>query len=80
MSNVIGIAGLHPGLGRFGCGTAAAGRVGAGARVGCGEALVMAGVIAGERIRALAGGAVPGIAVLVTGPKGVRGCGGGRVC
>jgi hypothetical protein len=76
MSNVIGIAGLHPGLGRFGCGTAAAGRVGARARVGCGEALV----VAGERIRALAGGAVPGIAVLVTGPKGVRGCGGGRVC
>jgi CubicO group peptidase (beta-lactamase class C family) len=33
---------------------------------------VVAGVIAGERIRALAGGAVPGIAVLVTGPEGVR--------
>ena len=36
---------------------------------------MVAGVIAGERIRALAGGAVPGIAVLVTGPEGVRATG-----
>ncbi len=36
---------------------------------------MVAGVIAGERIRALAGGAVPGIAVLVTGPEGVRAAG-----
>lgn len=34
-----------------------------------------AGVIAGERIRALAGEGVPGIAVLVAGPEGVRAAG-----
>jgi CubicO group peptidase (beta-lactamase class C family) len=34
-----------------------------------------AGAIAGERIRALAGGAVPGVAVVVAGPEGVRAAG-----
>jgi hypothetical protein len=34
-----------------------------------------AGSIAGERIRALAGGGVPGLAVVVAGPEGVRAAG-----
>ena len=34
-----------------------------------------AGAIAGERIRALAGGGVPGVAVVVAGPEGVRAAG-----
>jgi hypothetical protein len=34
-----------------------------------------AGMIAGERIRAMAGQGVPGIAVLVSGPEGVRASG-----
>jgi hypothetical protein len=36
-----------------------------------------ASVIEGERIRALAGGGVPGVAVLVAGPEGVRAAGAG---
>jgi CubicO group peptidase (beta-lactamase class C family) len=36
---------------------------------------VPAGTIAGERIRALAGDGVPGVAVLVAGPEGVRAAG-----
>jgi CubicO group peptidase (beta-lactamase class C family) len=56
------------------------GRVDAGQRfwrprIGCWEAPVSAGVIAGERIRELAGEGVPGVVVLVAGPEGVRAAG-----
>jgi CubicO group peptidase (beta-lactamase class C family) len=36
---------------------------------------MLAGAIAGERIRAVAGGGVPGVVVLVAGPEGVRAAG-----
>jgi hypothetical protein len=39
------------------------------------EVPMITGPIAGDRIRALAGKGVPGIAVLVAGPEGVRAAG-----